>query len=67
MSGLEAPETSDGQSFLGVAKVQRSTGSTRVTIPADAAENLGLEKGDRLVFRSNDGDEVVVGKASELF
>lgn len=66
MSGLESADTSDGDQFLGSAKVQNSKGSIRVTVPADAAAALGLEKGDRVIFRSRDGN-VVAEKASDLF
>lgn len=67
MSGLESPDASEGDQFLGSAKVQNSKGSIRVTIPSDAAENLDVEKGDRLVFRSDGDEEIVVGKASDFF
>jgi bifunctional DNA-binding transcriptional regulator/antitoxin component of YhaV-PrlF toxin-antitoxin module len=66
MSGLESPDASEGDQFLGSAKVQNSKGSIRVTVPADAASELNLKKGDRVVFRSRDGD-VVAEKASDLF
>jgi bifunctional DNA-binding transcriptional regulator/antitoxin component of YhaV-PrlF toxin-antitoxin module len=70
MSQTSRPDAGESEveaNLFGISKVQRSGGSFTATIPADAAEELGIEKGDRVVFRSGGRGEIVVEEASELF
>jgi hypothetical protein len=53
--------------FLGSSKAQASKGSISATIPVDAAAELNLEKGDRLLFRIGEDGEVELANASDLF
>lgn len=53
--------------FLGSSKAQASNGSITATIPIDAASELDLKQGDRLLFRTGNDGEVKLANASELF
>jgi AbrB family looped-hinge helix DNA binding protein len=48
--------------------VQRVGGSYQVTVPSEVADDLDIEKGDRVVFRAtNDGSDVSFGKIDDVF
>lgn len=53
--------------IIQIVKLQESSGVIRATIPMDAVNELGLEKGDRIAFKGEEGDRTLsVGKASEF-
>jgi antitoxin component of MazEF toxin-antitoxin module len=53
--------------ILKIVKAQHSGGSVKATIPADAARDLGIEKGDRVAFTGKEGDEeLTLQKAEDI-
>lgn len=53
--------------IIQIVKLQESSGVIRATIPMDAVNELGLEKGDRIAFKGKEGERTLsVGKASDF-